>query len=79
MFFSYFLAGFIPLSPYLLFEVDQALVISIVASIISLFVLGVVSAKIFKIDKLKQALRMLIIGGGAVLIGVIVGKIVNGG
>jgi len=76
MFFSYFLAGFIPLFPYVIFGVSTALIVSITVSILSLFVLGVISASIFKINKLKQGMRMLVIGGGAVLIGVIVGKIV---
>lgn len=77
MFVSYFVAGFIPLSPYLIFEVNIAFPLSITASLVSLFLLGVVGAKIFKTPALKQAMRMFLLGGMAIAVGVIVGAIVN--
>ena len=77
MFFSYFLAGFIPLLPYLALEVENALVISIALSLISLFVLGIVSATISKTGILKHGIRMLSIGGLAILGGVIVGRVLS--
>jgi VIT1/CCC1 family predicted Fe2+/Mn2+ transporter len=73
MFLSYFVCGFIPLFPYIITSTDQAFWLSIVLSSISLFILGVISAKILKTKILKNALRMLIIGGFAIGIGVIVG------
>lgn len=72
MFISYFLAGFIPLSPYFFLEIDLALKISILFSLIALFVLGGINAKISKLGLLRHGLEMLIIGGIAVGIGVIV-------
>ena len=78
MFFSYFVAGFIPLAPYLAFNVTKAFVISIILSLIALFLLGLISSRIFKTDHtLKHAIRMLLIGGMAIAVGIIVGKLVN--
>jgi len=78
MFFSYFAAGFIPLAPYLVFSVTPAFIVSIILSLIALFMLGIVSSKIFHTDHTaKHGVRMLIIGGLAILVGIIVGKLVN--
>lgn len=77
MFFSYFAAGFIPLAPYLVFSVRSAFFTSVVLSLVALFALGMVSSKIFKADhNFRHAVRMLTIGGLAILVGVAVGKIV---
>jgi VIT1/CCC1 family predicted Fe2+/Mn2+ transporter len=77
MLFSYFLAGFVPLTPYLIFDTDQAFYISIIASLISLFLLGSVSARYFHVNILKSGLRMLILGGIAITAGVIVGSLLK--
>jgi len=77
MFFSYFVSGFIPLAPYLFTKPAFALPSSIAASFVTLFVLGVVSAGMFKIDRTKQGVRMVVVGGAAILIGVIVGNAVR--
>jgi len=74
MLFSYLAAGFIPLSPYLIFETQTGLIISVSFSLISLFLLGSVSAKAFEINPLKHGLRMFLIGGTAILLGIVVGK-----
>lgn len=74
MFVSYFFAGFIPLAPYVFFnDVSIALPASILSALIALFVLGVVAAKMFQVHVLKHGFQMLIIGGGAVIIGALVG------
>ncbi|MDD5099055.1 MAG: VIT1/CCC1 transporter family protein [Candidatus Colwellbacteria bacterium] len=75
MFLSYFISGFIPLFPYLILKTETALFLSVGLSLLSLFVLGVVSAKLFGINILKSGARMLFIGGIAIAIGVTVGKI----
>lgn len=77
MFFSYFFAGFIPLAPYLLFEVNTAFPTSIILSLISLFILGVSSALVYKTSVVKQGLRMLLVGGMAIGMGVLVGSFVH--
>lgn len=77
MFFSYFLAGLLPLAPYAGLAADQALRLSIGISLISLFVLGAISAKVFKINILRHGLEMLIIGGVAIAVGIFVGNLAS--
>lgn len=78
MFFSYFAAGFIPLAPYLIFSVNPAFFFSITMSLVALFVLGIISSRIFRaLHTVRHGLRMLIIGGTAILVGIVVGKLVN--
>lgn len=74
---SYIICGLIPLSPYFLMDIKYAFWWSIVASIIFLFILGLISAKILKIKVLKTTLRMTIMGGMAIGLGVIVGLIMK--
>lgn len=77
MFFSYFVSGLVPLFPYLIQNNLNAFWQSIIASLIALFILGFLSAKILKTKILKNALRMLLIGGMAIALGVIVGIIIK--
>lgn len=77
MFFSYFFAGFIPLFPYLLFPLALALRISILGSLVALFLLGVVGARISHIAFVKNGLRMLLLGGVAIAVGIFVGRLTN--
>lgn len=73
MFSSYFLAGLIPLFPYIIFDVKIAFWASILLSLISLFLLGALIAKLSNINVLWRGLRMFLIGGIAIAIGVAVG------
>lgn len=73
MFFSYFISGFIPLFPYLVFPVSWAFWISVALSLLSLFILGIVGAKISNVRVVSGGLRMFIIGGAAIALGVMVG------
>lgn len=75
MFISYFLSGFIPLSPYLVLPVSSAFTTSIIFSLISLFVLGAISGKTFGSGTFRSGLRMFLIGGFAIALGVMVGLI----
>jgi len=77
MFFSYLLCGLIPLSPYLFLSLEQAFLWSVVISLLALFILGFVSAKILKTKLLKSAFRMLVIGGIAIGLGVAVGMLLK--
>lgn len=78
MFFSYFLSGFIPLSPYILWPVDEALKFSVSFSVISLFALGAVSAKISGSGIYKDGLRMALVGGIAIAVGMLAGNLLSG-
>lgn len=75
MFVSYFLAGFIPLLPYILMTPARAFPISIGASLLGLLVLSVVSARVLSINITKATIRMVLMGAVAVAIGVAVGII----
>lgn len=78
MFFSYFAAGFIPLSPYLIFNITPAFILSISLSLLALFMLGFVSSRVLKDNHTyKHAIRMLVIGGLAIGVGITVGTLVN--
>lgn len=78
MFVSYMVSGFIPLFPYILLSPAVAFSASIVFSLLALFLLGVISAKLSRIGFLKSGFRMLVIGGIAIGIGVLVGRIAGG-
>ena len=74
---SYIVCGLIPLSPYIFMDIKNAFWWSIAASMIFLFILGLISAKILKIKVLKTTLRMTIMGGLAIGLGVIIGLIIK--
>ncbi|MEK7514385.1 MAG: VIT1/CCC1 transporter family protein [Patescibacteria group bacterium] len=73
MFFSYLLCGFIPLFPYIVMPKGLAFAVSIAVTLCALFVLGIVSGKILKTSGIRNALRMLIVGGAAAALGIVVG------
>lgn len=77
MFFSYFISGFIVIAPYLFFEVSMAFRYSVALSLMSLFVLGLVSARFSNTPFIRKGVIMSLIGGTAILIGVIVGTFLN--
>lgn len=79
MFVTFVLAAFIPIVPYLLFSVAAALWVSITLSILALFIVGLVSAKITKSSMFDRAWKTALLGGAAIAIGVIVGKFVKAG
>ena len=74
MFLSFIVASFIPIIPYIIFGSTIALYVSIGFSILALFVVGMISAKKTKVNILKHGLKMVFLGGMAIVIGIIVGK-----
>lgn len=74
---SYIAAGFIPLIPYTFLPLGTAFWVSVALSLASLFSLGAIAARVFRTRVLAHGMEMLTIGGAALLIGVIVGRIVN--
>lgn len=76
-FVSYCLAGFLVILPYFFTVPKTAGFISIAISIFLLFVLGFLSGKISNISPIKKALTMAIIGGLAVILGVVVGYLMS--
>lgn len=77
MFVSYFVAGFVPLLPYLVWETSGAFTISISLSLVALFLLGVWSGKVSKRGLLRRGFRMLLVGGVAILVGILAGQLVS--
>ena len=79
MFISFILASFIPIVPYLVFGLAAALWCSIGFSLVALLIVGMISARIVKVDMMSHALKMMLLGGAAIVIGVVVGKFVKAG
>jgi len=74
MFISYLLTGALVLLPYLVSDVAHALPQSIAVSLGLLFMLGVVSARVSRLPILRRALRMMFVGGAAIVLGIVVGR-----
>jgi VIT1/CCC1 family predicted Fe2+/Mn2+ transporter len=79
MFVSFVIAGFAPLLPYLLLPEHIALIGSIVFSLVVLFIVGLVNASVSKVKPWRRAFRMVVLGGFAIIVGVLVGKFVRVG
>lgn len=77
MFVSYFLAGLIPVSSIILFPLKLAIPSAIISSLLGLFTLGWVKAKLINKQALRSALEASFIGGLSVLVGLLVGKILQ--
>lgn len=75
MFFSYFLAGLVPLGAILLFPMEYSREVAIIAALISLFVLGYAKGKFVKVSPLRSALEIVIIGGITTTLGIVVGSL----
>ncbi len=75
MFISYGISGFIPLAPYAFLPTKTALPYSVAASLVALGLLGYVSGKTFSKRPLRSLIRMVLLGGIAILAGVAVGQI----
>lgn len=73
MFISCVLAALIPLVPYILFASSVALPVSIALSVVSLFVVGMVSARFSRLPVLWRGIRMASLGGAAIVMGVAIG------
>lgn len=77
MFLSFILASFIPILPYMFFGIKLALILSIGFSIVTLFIVGMISARKIKVNVLKHGLKMAFLGGMAIVIGIVVGKFIK--
>lgn len=76
MFFSFVVASLVPLVPYLLFSAGVALVVSVSASVLALFIVGVVSAHFAHLPSVWRGARMALLGGAAIIVGVVIGSLV---
>lgn len=78
MFVTFVVASFIPLAPYFFLSDPYALPASVFVSIAALFIAGAASARFSKLPILVRGVRMALLGGSAILIGVCVGFLVPG-
>lgn len=77
MFVSFVIAGFVPLVPYLFFVPATALMTSVVLSLATLFALGYIHSRMSGARGTKpwvRALRMAILGGAAIVLGIVVAR-----
>lgn len=74
MFVSYFGSGFLPLLPYLFLTQTVALWVSIAISLVALVLLGFLGAYVARVNLLRNATRMVFVGGLAILVGTFVGR-----
>lgn len=74
MFISYFFSGFIPLAPYMIFSSHGAFGFSILFSLVALFILGVFAAHWTKRSVIGHGIEMVVLGGVAILMGMVVGN-----
>lgn len=77
MFLSYVLSGLIPLAPYLYSTGQEAVIASVSLTLLALFALGAVNAKMFRAKVWRDGLFTLILGGAAILVGIIVGQLAS--
>lgn len=70
MFVSYIAAGLVPLAPYFFVEGGVAVYLSVVCSLLALFVLGLVSGALIGGKRLAWGVRMMLVGGLAIAAGV---------
>lgn len=77
MFFSYIAGGFIPILAYLFLPIENAIFISIGMTLFALFLLGVGVARFTGQKLLRSGLRMLLVAGVAVVVGLGVGNFVS--
>ena len=75
MFTSCVLASLIPLIPYIIFASGTALIASISLSVMSLFIVGALSARFSRLPMLWRGMRMALLGGAAIVMGVAIGTL----
>ncbi|GEM_PF-425166 len=77
MFVSYFTAGLVPLAPILLANYPTSLALGITFSLIGLFLLGFAKGKIMHTSPYKGGFKILIVGGLATILGLVIGFLFN--
>lgn len=75
MFFTFVIAAFIPITPYIFLTGVSALHVSIALSIAALFVAGAIGARVARMPVLWRGMRMMLLGGAAIVIGLVVGSL----
>jgi len=69
------LAGLVPLAPVIFLKYPYSLATSIVAALLILFLIGYVKGKVLKTTPIRGGIKIMIIGGLATGLGVLVGTL----
>lgn len=77
MFFAYIIGGLVPLTSYLLLPIKTAIPLSIVTTLIGLFALGMSTTRFTKQPLIKSGMRVLIMGGIALIAGLAAGILIG--
>ena len=77
MFFSYLLAGMLPIIPTIIFDQPQAKYLAIIFAFIGLFTIGYIKGKVVDHAPLRSALELFVIGAAATGIGLLVGTVLK--
>lgn len=78
MFVSFLFSSLVPILPYLFAPLSMALWLSILFALIMLFAVGLVLAKISNAHSvLRRGVKMMLLGGCAVIMGALIGKFVH--
>ena len=77
MFFAYIIGGIVPLFAYFVMDIESAIPVSIAVTLAGLFALGIGTTKYTKQPLFKSGLRMLIIGGIALAVGLGAGLLIG--
>ena len=72
----YLLASVIPLWPYFFWSVSTALVISLLATGLALFGLGLIKGRVVGMALLRSGMQVLLIGGTSAAIGWLIGAFI---
>jgi len=79
MFFTFLILAMIPLFPYIIFSaVGDAIIVSIVLSVIALFVVGATKTRLTKKSWFRSGFEMMILGLVAAIITYYIGQFVGG-
>jgi len=73
--FSALIGSFVPLTPYFFLPIGSAIYISLAASAVALFLVGVFKARATIGHSTKSGFQMFFIGMGAALVGYLIGKL----
>jgi predicted membrane protein (TIGR00267 family) len=74
---SYIFGGIIAVSSYWFFPISIAVVVSIIAVVVALFVTGMYSGKLTKTNPVKTGLEMVFVSLSAAFVGFSIGKIAS--
>lgn len=78
MFFTFLILAMIPLFPYLLYPVSQAIKLSITLTVLALFLVGAVKTKVTNKNWFRSGFEMLIFGILAALVTYFIGNFISG-